>query len=378
MKVLFWQWNAFMQKGIEKAFAKLNITYEVFYFQPKDWENDAEFERLLSGALEKSSANVLFSVNFAPVASSVCQSRSVKYVSWVYDSPVHIRDISSFANECNRIYFFDRGQCESYQKQGYTNVFHMPLAVDESVWNLPENVPDKYSCDVAFVGQLYESDFSYLMGPVSQYYRGRMDGIVCAQGQIYGAYLLDELITDELMAELNKFYVKASGGKFKVTKAEMEYACAKEVTGRERKLALSLLASRYKLNLYSKDTLNGVQVSSCGYVDYYSQMPVAFAGAKVNLNISLKTIRTGIPLRVLDVLSCGGFLITNYQEELFEYFEPGVDLVVYEDVKDLIYKVDYYLKHEEARKMIAENGRRKVCELFGFEERVGRIFDWKE
>lgn len=377
MKVLFWQWNAFMQKGIEKAFVKLNIAYEVFHFQPKDWENDVEFERLLNGTLEKFGADVLFSVNFAPVASNVCQKRGIKYISWVYDSPIHIRDISSFSNSCNRIYFFDRGQCESYRKQGYTSVFHMPLAVDESVWEFDGNA-EKYSCDVAFVGQLYESDFNYLMGPVSQYYRGRMDGIVCAQGQIYGAYLLDELITDELMEELNKFYVKASKGKFRVTKAEMEYACAKEVTGRERKLALSLLASRYKLNLYSKDKLSGVPVNSCGYVDYYTQMPAAFAGAKINLNISLKTIRTGIPLRVLDVLSCGGFLITNYQEELFEYFEPGVDLVVYEDVKDLVHKVDYYLKHENARKMIAENGRRKVRELFSFEDKLRRIFDWKE
>lgn len=378
MKVLFWQWNAFMQKGIEKAFEKINIAYEVFYYQPKDWENDAEFERKLLGALESSGSDVLFSVNYAPIASCVCQKKGVKYVSWVYDSPVHIRDISSFANECNRIYFFDRGQCESYEKQGYTNVFHMPLAVDESVWNLSEVVSEKYKCDVAFVGQLYESDFNYLMGPVSQYYRGRMDGIVCAQGQIYGAYLLDELITDELMQELNEFYVKASKGKFRVTKAEMEYACAKEVTGRERKLALSLLASRYKLNLYSKDKLNGVPVRACGYVDYYTQMPMAFAGAKINLNISLKTIRTGIPLRVLDVLSCGGFLITNYQEELFEYFEPGEDLVVYEDVKDLVYKVDYYLRHDGERERIAANGRKKVRELFAFEERIGRIFDWKE
>lgn len=94
-------------------------------------------------------------------------------------------------------------------------------------------------------------------------------------------------------------------------------------------MALSLLGSRYKVNLYSGDKDVDIKgINQCGYVDYYSQMPAAFSQAKVNVNISLKTIRTGIPLRVLDILSCGGFLITNFQEELLEYFEPGVDLVI--------------------------------------------------
>lgn len=64
-------------------------------------------------------------------------------------------------------------------------------------------------------------------------------------------------------------------------------------------------------------------VNNRGYIDYYSQMPKAFYNAKINLNISLKIIQSGIPLRVLDVLACKGFLITNYQAEIMEYFTPG-------------------------------------------------------
>lgn len=389
MKILFWQWNAFMQKGIERAFNKLNMEYVTFYHVPGDWEKDEIFKKALKTNLDADDYDVVFSVNYAPVVSNVCEEKNIKYVSWVYDSPVHIRDVSSFANKCNRIYFFDRGQVERYSRAGYENVFHMPLAADEMVWKeslgkgqaagggiaggLADS--DKYSCDVAFVGQLYKSDYSYLLGPLSQYYRGVMEGMICAQGQLYGAYLLDEMITDELMKELNVFYGKASNGKSQVKREEMEYACACEVTGRERFMALSLLAKRYNVNLYSKDSGKEIEgIHHKGYADYYTQMPLAFSMAKVNLNISLKTIKTGIPLRVLDVLSCGGFLITNYQEELLEYFEPGVDLVVYTDIGDLIYKVDYYLKHEEERKLIAQNGLKKVRELFAFEDKITKIF----
>lgn len=387
MRILFWQWNAFMQKGIERALDKLKIEYHILHYIPKDWENDTEFEKALMDKLTANEYDLVFSVNYAPVISNICEERKLPYVSWVYDSPIHIRDISSFDNKCNTIYFFDRGQVDFYASQGYSNVYHMPLAADANVWEeclegcttnnegmTVGKEHNQYSCDVAFVGQLYKSDYSYLMGPLSQYYRGVMEGFLNVQGQLYGAYLLDEVITEELMKELNVFYQKASKGKSLVRKEELEYACACEITGRERFMALSLLAKRYDVNLYSKDSDTAIEgIKKCGYIDYYTQMPKAFAGAKINLNISLKTIRTGIPLRVLDVLSCGGFLITNYQAELMEYFEPGVDLVIYEDVKDLICKVDYYLEHEKERKQIASNGRRKVKELFNFENKLEKI-----
>ena len=31
-KILFFQWNAFMQKGIERAFTYLGMEYDTFYY----------------------------------------------------------------------------------------------------------------------------------------------------------------------------------------------------------------------------------------------------------------------------------------------------------------------------------------------------------
>jgi hypothetical protein len=99
-------------------------------------------------------------------------------------------------------------------------------------------------------------------------------------------------------------------------------------------------------------------------------MPAVFRSSKINLNISLCTIQTGIPLRVLDIMACGGFVLTNMQTELMEYFIPGEDVAVYEDMKDMIAKVQFYLEHEELRKRIAHNGYLKVCEMFRFDDRI--------
>ena len=92
-------------------------------------------------------------------------------------------------------------------------------------------------------------------------------------------------------------------------------------------------------------------------------MPKAFKCSKVNLNISLKTIRTGIPLRVLDILASGGFVISNFQEELAEYFRLGEEIITYGDIEELYYLVNYYLQHEEERKEIADRGLQRVKEM---------------
>lgn len=111
-----------------------------------------------------------------------------------------------------------------------------------------------------------------------------------------------------------------------------------------------------------------------GYADYINQMPEIFYTSKVNLNITLRSILSGIPLRVIDVLGSHGFLLTNYQQELSEYFINGEDLVWFEDKEDLMDKTNFYLTHDKERQRIAENGNHKVQQNFTYTELLPKIF----
>lgn len=378
MKILFYQWHAFMQKGIEKAFHRLHIEYDVLFYQFDSldaWEEDMQFTQKLEKQLkeQKYKYDYVFSVDYVPLISNICNQHHIGYLSWVYDSPIHIRDISSLKNACNTVYFFDRGQVEEYRRMGIDTAFYLPLATDADSFTEIEGT--SYRTDLAFVGQLYQTDYAYMCSPLCEYHKGMLDGIMNAQQQVYGAYLLPEVLTDDFIKSVNETYEKASNGHYQIEKAELEYIMACEVTGRERYLALALLSERYNFDLYSTNTDERLtKVHYKGYADYDTQMPEIFHTSRINLNISLKTIRTGIPLRVLDILGCGGFLITNYQQEIVEYFEPGVDLVIYENMEDLVVKVDYYLKHENERMQIAKNGFCKVKKLFAFEDKIKKMF----
>lgn len=376
MKLLFFQWHSFMNKGIERGLKELDIPYDTFFYQFNDWEKDDDFLEQFRAYLKAGNYTDVLSVNFSPLISILCEELGILYTAWVYDSPIHIRNTDSLKNSCNRIFFFDRGQAEGYCKNG-VNAIHLPLAVDMDVFriNASKREKESYRTDVSLVGKLYQTEYTYFTAPLQEYTKGYLEGIVNAQGKIYGGYLIPELITDELLARMNKEYARVATDGFKMGRRELEFMLACETTGRERYMTLALLSGHYQVDLYSTDEDKRLKnVRYRGYADYYTQMPLIFSQSRINLNISLKTILTGIPLRVIDVLGCGGFVLSNYQEELMEYFNAGEELVVYENIEDLFYKAKYYLEHEDERKQVALAGFERVKRDFTFRERLQTMY----
>ncbi len=92
------------------------------------------------------------------------------------------------------------------------------------------------------------------------------------------------------------------------------------------------------------------------------------------MNITLRSIQSGIPLRALDIMGAGGFLLSNYQTELAEQFEDGKELVLYGSAEELLDKIRYYLSHEKERQEIAHCGYLKVQKFFSYETRVKQMF----
>lgn len=374
MRILFFQWHSFMNKGIERALRKLNIEYKTFFWQFENWEEDQKFLQKLRKEIEKENYTMVLSVNYAPLVSKICEEKGIPYIAWVYDAPLHIRELSSLKNKCNYIFFFDRGQAEQYKKIGI-NALHMPLAVDTDIFGeaiIKNN--SRYQTDVSLVGKLYQTEYAEYTGCLCEYTKGYLEGIINSQSKIYGGYLIPELITQELLNQINEDY-KQKKIDFQMGCRELEFMLACETTGRERYTALALLSNHFKVDLYSTDKENSLpNINFRGYADYYTQMPQIFYGSKINLNISLKTIRTGIPLRVIDILGCNGFVITNYQEEIAEYFKVGEECVVYDNLEDLYEKTKYYLEHDMARQKIANAGYQCVKRDFTFENRLQCMF----
>ncbi len=143
----------------------------------------------------------------------------------------------------------------------------------------------------------------------------------------------------------------------------------------ERLELLMAAASGYAVELftYMKD-FSIPNVHNHGPVDYFREMPLVFRKSKINLNISGRLIKSGIPLRAFDVMGAGGFLLSNYQADLLDLFVPGEDFVYFESKEDMLEKIGHYLSHEEERQAIAKNGYDKVATKHTYRHRVREMF----
>ena len=112
-----------------------------------------------------------------------------------------------------------------------------------------------------------------------------------------------------------------------------------------------------------------------GPVKYHTQMPLVFKSSRLNLCPTLRSIVSGIPLRSLDILACGGVLLSNYQPELAEYFMDGEDLIMYSSLEEAIDKAQWYLSNEDARAAIAGHAMPILEKEFDYSTRIRLILN---
>ena len=134
-------------------------------------------------------------------------------------------------------------------------------------------------------------------------------------------------------------------------------------------------AKKHFLHLFTNSNTSLPLVCSHGPVDYLSEMPQVFHDSKINLNMTIPNIKTGIPLRIWDILGSGGFALSNYQPEFDNYFKAGETLDIFEDEEELLDKTAFYLEHDTLRTKIAKQGFQLADKEHTYEIRLQTLFD---
>ncbi len=381
MRLLICVWEAYMQEDLRDALIRLGISIREIGYCFTDIYEDEYFDRNFGTVMDEGGYDGVMTLNYYPVLAKLCSVKNVPYIAWVYDSPFNVRNPEeTLGLKTNRVFFFDRDEAMKYINMGFDTVGHLELAVNTQRLDgmeISEGERVSYGCDIAFVGSMYGTDFLPFYARLDDYEQGFFDAVIDAQIRIYGSNFLEEVLTDDMLLPMQKRYgdvpaiCREPGWIFAKW---IRHITASEITRRERLWILSFLSKRYRVKLYSTKPEELLpRVEYCGTADSYSETPKVYRLSRINLNISLKSITSGIPLRVLDILGAGGFLLTNYQPEIAENFVDGQDLVMYDSVEDAVSKAEYYLRHEDERAGIAANGR-KAVEKFSFDRQLRKIF----
>lgn len=379
MRILMYEWESYLQYDVKSICRESGIELEPLVWEFLDKNRDDAFEAWFCKSVDSKKYDALLSMNYWPVLSRAAQKCGIKYLAWCYDNPIHgIHPEETLENPVNFVFVFDRVQAGQYRQMGIDTVYELPLGVNAArleKLQISELDRKRYLADVSLVGTLYEPQVQKLKSVIDDRTRGYLNGAIAAQQELYGAYLLDDLVTEELVAGINQYAAETFPDKtFVLSKEELVFNMACEVTRNERLRLLTQLGKRCDTRLYSPQIGEiSQEIKWFPPVDYVTEMPKVFACSKINLNSTLKCIQSGIPLRALDIMGAGGFLLSNYQAELAEQFTDGQDMVLYESTEDAAAKADYYLKHEQRRREIAENGKNRVLREYSLKARLEDI-----
>lgn len=383
MKILFLDSPAFAKQDMLDAFRACNLTCDLFMHDDYHERQSTDFETAFFAAVESNDYDFIFSFNYYPILSRCCQKKNLKYVSYVYDSPLVALYSCTLINPCNYVFLFDKATYLTFHNAGISTVYYLPLAANvKRLTSLvcPETVKKKISADVSFVGSLYNEDHNFYdrLDHISDYTRGYLDSIMAAQQQVYGYSFLEDLLTPHILDDLQNCipYKPMADGTESAAYVYANYFFCRKITSNERLALLKAVSEKFHLKLYTHHPAKEIpKAEYIGPVDYYSTMPLIFQNSRINVNITLKSIQTGIPLRCMDIMGSGGFLLSNFQNDFLDYFVPGEDFVYYESADDFLSKISYYLSHETERKQITVNCTEKMRDAHTFEHRVHNILN---
>ena len=365
-----------------------SMGHEVERFEEKIFPDDTpdEIYEKLDGRIKTGGYDFLISYLFFDRISRICRDHNLRYIAWVYDSPLVPLFDREAENEVNHIFVFDKREYERLKSQlSIPHLYHMPMAsCTERIGRVSVTASDqeRFSHDISFVGDLYDDNAYDLVLPhlpeeMAERLKKRLTSLMCRWDHVRSWPRLDDdmvalfrekkLLNDKRahLLDVNTFIGVAIE--------------SRKLAQLERAAVLNALATTHRVDLYTRGEpayLQGVIIHPG--VDYYTDMTRVFNLSRINLNITIPSIETGIPQRVWDIMGSGGFCLTNYQEEIEDYFVPGQDIETFKSIDELLVKADFYLKHEDIRMQILCNGYEKVTAYHSYEHRLSRMLELVE
>ncbi len=375
MRVLFYNSTAIGEDNILWGLLELPVEAERSELAVKLDVIDPEQIEII--AAESANYDCVITRNFSVNIAEGCHISGTPYVSWCYDSPVMALYTDYAFYPTNYVFAFDKMHLKRLRIMGIEHAYYQPLAAnmikaescDFSKVNLENSI-----CDVSFVGGMYESEFypffkKNASPKIIKECEDLFETLLCKWdigGSLFGR------LSDEAVKELSLMINRNYGMDLHIDErylTEMT-VLVYELTSRERYKVLNRAGSRFNTVIHTRrpERISGkVCATVLPPLDQLSdKLYKTYADAKINLNLTMRSIESGVPQRVFDIMSIGGCVFSNYQEEAAELFEQDKEIVLFKTLEEFEDKAEYYLTHERERLEICYNGYMKVKECYNY------------
>lgn len=386
MNVIYVNWDCFGGEDAVQALHSLGHHIYILQMSEKCHTSyDEDFALKLKEIIKEEQADIIFTFNYFPMISQVCVESKCRYLAWVYDNPSTKVYDKSIKNECNYVAVFDSTMVNELQKKGVETVHYVPMAVNVRRMKeiqISERDREKFQTDISFVGSFYDEKHNFYERLVDKTrdkeLQGYIDGIIEAQKRVYGYNFMAECLGEDVLEKIRKGlpYHIQEGSYLEERQVYSDYYLARRLACLERTELIYILGELFSLTFYTYNENKKIgKGKNGGKIHYFNEMPKLFQLSKININSTLRSIKSGIPLRAMDILGAGGFLMTNYQEDFFKHFEPEKHFTCYSSLQEAVEKADFYLRYEERRKKIAENAFDLIEKEHSYEVRLSVVLD---
>lgn len=354
-------------------------------YNPSSLSDSPSFERV-EEEVSSGKYDFVLTYLFHPIISDICEMFGIRYISIIYDSPQIGLFHGAIFNSINRIFVFDKALYNRLTFIGVDteHVFHMPLfantdRTDRLIFTDEDAI--KYGHDISFAGSLYENN-------MYNNHKYKLPAEIIMPSNEYLAKNLGRWnqirewpsVNKSALSYLKKFNLFSHSNASEFEFPEELYVgnllLSRKLAELERRAILKVLSDKFCVDLYTSSKCEDIGSTTVHpYINYYTEIGKLYKYSKINLNLTIPSIETGVPLRIFDILAYGGFVLTSYTSELDELFDVGKDLVAFKSIDECVALCDYYLNHPEERQQIAENGYKKVHEKYTCKEALEFILD---
>ena len=317
--------------------------------------------------------NLVAAINYKTGLAEFCHTQGVPLISWEIDPTNDTIGRVTTPTDKSHIFTYRSAQVAAFCKAGFENVSYLPLATNPNVrhlLSLDENDIKHYGAELCFVGasmqdQAAKSREAFFSGykqragnhhkADSNKIENRLESLLTEQREDFSTYRIPELIA-KYMPELRELWP--------VTEGDVSPAMLiAEITATEKRQEYIRSLGKHGIVVWGDSnwkTLEPDGIHYMGSARHKTELTKIYCATHINIDVGRIYQPDIVPMRIFDILSCGGFVLAEYNNALEELFDIGSEIDSYSSSEELQNKVDYYLNHPETVQKIARQGMERV------------------
>jgi spore maturation protein CgeB len=365
-KILFLDVGYFLNREAPKAARELGASVTVWSGRGGDRAEEEDYQRLLR-QIKEVGPDLVLTINHLAfdaegILEDIFRRLGLPAASWFVDSPAFI--LGAVKKTVGDVFTFswDRDYLPVLKALGYKKSSFLPLASDDSFFPAGDG-REKCVRKIAFVGEsLTAATEKYLkLAGLEEKVLPKVDELArefSRSGELVPGPDFDGLekdMTDERLLNLKALITWRAS---RLRRREVLSAMPPE--------SLSINGDEGWLEMFPEKNLGP-------RLGYYDETARHYRSSAVNINVTSAQMKTGLNQRVFDVPACGAFLLTDRRSQLDGLFEADKEVVTYQTPEEARDKALFYLSHEEARRKIAERGRKRVQKDHLYRRRLDQL-----